>query len=82
MIASVFWIFIQAIVSPERAPYYAADGMGNVSGNGARSVHMLDEIGLHDALGINSTAPLFGEHQDLAHTSSVCNLTVLQRGVT
>ena len=43
-------------------------------------VRMLDDIGLHEALGIGSTASLFGEHQDLADTSSMCSFTVLVRG--
>lgn len=41
-------------------------------------VRMLDDIGLHEALGIGSTASLFGEHQDLADTSSMCSFTVLR----
>jgi len=59
----------------------SADATGSFAGPMRRNlVRMLDEIGLHEALGIGSTASLFGEHEDLADTGSVCNFTVQLRG--
>jgi hypothetical protein len=59
----------------------AADATASFAGPTRRNlVQMLDGIGAHHALGIASAASLFGEHQDLADSSSMCNFTVQVNG--
>jgi len=58
----------------------AADATASFAGPMRRNlVRMLDGIGVQDALGIASAASLFGEHQNLADSQSMCNFTVQVR---
>jgi hypothetical protein len=63
----------QALAAADAAASFAGPTRGNL-------VRMLDRIGVHSALGIASTASFFGEHQDLADSSSLCNFTVQVNG--
>jgi hypothetical protein len=59
----------------------AADATASFAGRTRSNlVQMLDDVGVPDALGITSSASLFGKHQRLADSSSMCNFTVQVNG--
>jgi hypothetical protein len=59
----------------------AADATASFAGpTRSNLVQMLDNIGVPAALGISSSASLFGEHQRLADSNSMCNFTVQVNG--
>lgn len=63
----------QALAAADAAASYAGQTRSNL-------VRMLNAAGVHEVLGIASTASLFGEHQDLADSNSLCNFTVQVNG--
>jgi hypothetical protein len=63
----------EALEAADASASFAGRTRGNL-------VQMLDGIGVPGALGITTSSSLFGEHQDLADSNSMCNFTVQVNG--